>query len=267
MVTDITSIGLVEDEDIQLDLAALALSALDHQGTDLIPYLSLLKEIGARLQAVGADADTADEQVEALVAVIVHEFGFMGDAATYDAPLNADMIRVLDRRKGLPVSLAILYVAAARRMGWTAQALNTPGHVLVSMGERPAILIDPFNSGAVVAPEHLALLLSRALGPHTTASAQHVAPMSNRAVLVRLLLNQSLRAEQQGDKERAMVLYRRMTLIAPDNGHGWWELARLQLAARDIDAARRSLSAMLEVTRDPERREHVSAALDAIAPR
>jgi thioredoxin-like negative regulator of GroEL len=91
--------------------------------------------------------------------------------------------------------------------------------------------------------------------------------MANRAVLVRLLLNQASRAERAGDSRRALILYARMTNVAPDNADGWWELARLQLGTRDVVAARHSLSAMLEVTRDPERRERVSAVLEAIAQR
>ena len=58
-----------------------------------------------------------------------------------------------------------------------------------------------------------------------------------------------------------------MTAVAPDNPVGWWELARLQLLDGAVDAARHSLSSMLEVTRDAERRELVSSALEAIAPR
>jgi thioredoxin-like negative regulator of GroEL len=57
-----------------------------------------------------------------------------------------------------------------------------------------------------------------------------------------------------------------MTTVAPDNPDGWWELARLQLQLQDVEAARHSLSAMLEVTRDPHRRQMIAAALEAIAP-
>ncbi|AUW57357.1 hypothetical protein C1T17_03845 [Sphingobium sp. SCG-1] len=267
MIIDITTLGLMDEAELELDLAALALSALDHQGTDLQPYINLLRSIGTSLRDVGEDADGSAEQAEALARVFAGEFGFTGDTETYDAPLNTDMIRVLDRRKGLPVSLSILYVAAARRLGWTAHALNTPGHVIVSIGTSPVTLIDPFRDGAIVTPQQLALLLARALGREALVEQHHLVAMSNRAVLVRLLLNQASRAEQEGDLARATTLYHRMTVVAPENGHGWWELARLQLVARDVDAARRSLSAMLEVTRDPERREHISAALDAISPR
>lgn len=264
---DIANLRLLEDEEIELDLAALALSKLDHEGADLAPYVALIQEIAERLATVGARAETPQEQASALATVFAEEFGFTGDVETYDAPLNADMIRVLDRRRGLPVSLAILYVSAARRVRWTAHALNTPGHVLASVGSQPAILIDPFNGGKTVTSQQLLALLARTLGTGVGVDADHVAPMANRNVLVRLLLNQASRAEQEGDVPRATILYERMTQIAPQNGHGWWELARLQLVARNVESARRSLSAMLEVTRERERRDHIAAALDAIAPR
>jgi len=263
----ISAYGLMEDEEIELDLAALDLSGLDHEGVDVAPHVQLLRDIAQRLSVVGAAARTSLEQAEALVAVLAGEFGFAGDADTYDAPLNADLIRVLDRRRGLPVSLSILYVAAARRMGWTAFALNTPGHVLVRVGTDAPVIIDPFNGGGVVTPDRLLALLQRVMGQGTAPATEHVAPMSNRAVLARLLLNQASRAERSGDSPRALTVYERMTAVAPDNPDGWWELARLQLQDGAVDAARHSLSSMLEVTRDAERRELVSSALEAIAPR
>jgi regulator of sirC expression with transglutaminase-like and TPR domain len=196
--------------------------------------------------------------------VIGGEFGFLGDRDTYDDPDNADLIRVIDRRRGLPVSLAILYVAAARRMGWSADALNTPGHVLVRVNS-PAdpLLIDPFNNGAIVGASQLASLLAHMAGAEAVPTSEHLAPMSNRSVLVRLLMNQATRAEAAGDTDRALALFRRMTLIAPSNSHAWWERARLQLLHGEVPEARASLSAMLEVTREPEMREHIFAALDA----
>lgn len=262
----IEGFGLMEDEDIELDLAVLALSELDHEGIDLIPYRALLQDIGARLAVAGASARTGADQAAALATVLAGEFGFAGDVASYDAPLNADLIRVLDRRRGLPVSLAILYVAAARRMGWAADALNTPGHVLVRIGEEAPVIIDPFNGGGQVPPDRLMALLSRATGTETLRP-EHVMAMANRTVLVRLLLNQASRAEQSGDTGRAITVYERMTVVAPDHVDGWWDLARLQLGTGSLDGARHSLSAMLEVTRDPKRRELAAAALESISPR
>lgn len=267
MNESIAYIGLLADEDIELDSAALMLSALDHEGVDVDPYLDLLRSISATLESARAQAGEAGlrgggAQGALLAQVIGDLFGFAGDSATYDAPLNADMIRVLDRRSGLPVSLSILYVAAARRLGWTAHALNTPGHVLVRIGDGESrALIDPFRRGAPVSQEQLQAVVERALGPGTAPAETHVSPMSNRMTLVRLLLNQATRAEQEGDMWRACTLYARMSVIAPEHGAGWWELARLQLALGQVDAARGSLSAMLEITRDPERRGQVNRLL------
>ena len=266
MIKEIAHLGLLEDAAITLDLAALQLSALDHPGVDIAPYAAMLQEIAEQLQARGRAARTPREQADALSEVLGGDFGFEGDRATYDDPANADLIDVLERRRGLPVSLSILYVAAARRLGWEAYALNTPGHVLVRIGpETSPLLVDPFAGGSLVESSQLAGLLAYALGEGTAPSSEHLAPMSNRSVLVRLLMNQATRAEAAEDHARARMLYERMTEVAPGNGHGWWERARLELAEGSVAEARASLSAVLEVTRDPILRAHVMSALDALA--
>ena len=89
--------------------------------------------------------------------------------------------------------------------------------------------------------------------------------MANRAVLVRLLLNQATRAERSGHPDRALTLYERITTIAPANGHGWWERARLELVHDDVPAARSSLSSMLEMTRDAATRANIVEALDSLS--
>ena len=262
----ILQLGLLEDEAIQLDAAALELAALDHPGVDLGGYVALLTEMTERLAETGEDAASAEARAAVLSDVVAREYGFAGDRQTYDDPENADFIRVIDRRRGLPVSLSILYVAAARRLGWAAAALNTPGHVLVRVGPDTApLLIDPFNGGAPVDTHRLGQLLSQMLGQDTTPTAEHIAPMTNRAILVRLLMNQAARAETSGDFGRALTLFRRMTIVSPGSGHAWWERARLELRAHDVSAARASLSAMLEITRDADLRMRISATLDSLA--
>jgi regulator of sirC expression with transglutaminase-like and TPR domain len=264
--TAIAHLGLLEDEAIVLDLAALEIAALDHADSAIEPYAELLAGMAARIAVLGADAATPRERSRVLSRVIADEFAFAGDRQTYDSPDNADLMRVIDRRRGLPVSLTILYVAAARRIGWQADALNTPGHVLARLGsDTGPVLLDPFHGGGIVGAAELGSLLENALGPRVRPSAEHLAPMSNRTVLVRLLMNQASRAEAAGNLDRALVLYRRITSIAPDHPHPWWDRARLEAAAGDPAAARASLSAMLEVTREPELRNHVCAALDALS--
>ncbi len=266
-MNNLDDLGLVDDDDIVLDEAALTLAQLDHEGTDIGPYEDVLSDIAARLDEVGAGIADAAGRAACLAQVLAGEFGFAGDAATYDDPANADLIRVIDRLRGLPISLSILYVAAARRIGWAAEVLNLPGHVLVMVGhEAEPAIIDPFRGGVTIGVGEITALLASANGG-VSAAVRHVAAMPNRAILVRLLLNQATRAEKAGHGRRALLLYTRMTSIAPDHPHPWWERARLELVDNDVAAARASLAAMLEITREPALRERVVSTLDALATR
>ena len=266
MAGDYRAIGLLEDEAIDLDTSALALAAPDHPEVRLDPYFEHLTDLTRRLVAVGRGASSSSEQGEAIAAVLAGELGYRGDRQDYEHPDNADLIRVIDRRRGLPVSLSILYVSAARRLGWSAEVLNTPGHVLLRLGpETDPLLIDPFNGGAAVSAEGLASLLRRMLGTEARPTPEHVRPMENRAVLIRLLLNQASRAEASANVAGALALYERMTAIAPDYPQPWWDRARLEAQTGDLQGARSSLSAMLEITRDVHVRNHVCAALDALS--
>ncbi len=156
MVPELAHLGLLDEESIELDAAALEIAALDHPKVELASYLDLLADLTEDLALAAASASTALAQAELLAGIIAGKHGFQGDRKTYDDPANADLISVLDRRRGMPIALSILYVAIARRVGWSASALNTPGHVLVSVVKEESILIDPFNGGAVVFPEQLA---------------------------------------------------------------------------------------------------------------
>jgi regulator of sirC expression with transglutaminase-like and TPR domain len=242
-------IGLVEEAAIELDLAALEIAALDHPDTDPSPYLNLLEQMTERLRAEAPASPTPKEQAAVLAGVLAGEFGFEGDRETYDDPANADMFSVIDRRRGLPIALAILYVALARRLEWTAHVLGLPGHVLAGIGRHPMVVIDPFNAGVIIPTQPAAM-----------------APlMPNRAVLARLLMNQASRAEQAQQLGRALVVLERITTVAPEYSEAWWERARLELAAGNTAAAREHLSSMLETTRDPDLRRRAHRALESLA--
>lgn len=260
MTDDIIQLGLLDDEHIALEEAALALALLDNPETDLDSYRDLLDDIATRLIEDGADSNR--ERAVLLAQVIAGEFGFTGDAGAPDHPDNADLIRVIDRRRGLPVALAILYVTAARRAGWSAHALDVPGHVLVLVGDEIApVIIDPYAGGNAIGPGELAALV--AAGRRGAPAVVQIAAMPNRAILVRLLLNQAKRAEADGDAERALELFERITAFAPSYGGVWWERARLERAAGRTDAARASLASLLETTRDLDVRAKAKAALAA----
>lgn len=264
MNDEVTRLGLSDDADIVLDEAALTLAALDHPGIALAPYREQLADMAARLSQLRDHARSAFDQAALLAGIIAGDCGFSGDADTYDDPANADLIAVLDRRRGMPIALSILYVGLARRVGWSAVGLNIPGHLLVRVGEFPAgVVIDPFNGGGVVQQRAVAELLARAGAP--ADAPERVPALSNQAMLVRLLINQATRARQANDDERALTLYQRMTAVAPTFTPLWWDRAALEQQLGQISAARNSLQAMLETTRDESVHSRVRAALDKLA--
>jgi regulator of sirC expression with transglutaminase-like and TPR domain len=131
-----------------------------------------------------------EARVGALIQVIADDLGYRGDELTYDDLQNANLMRVIDRRKGLPVALGILYIHAARAQGWQAHGLNFPAHFLIAVeiaGQRA--ILDPFRGQRIGGAGALRGLLKSMLGEDAELSPAHSATLPNRAVLLRLQNN------------------------------------------------------------------------------
>ncbi|MGZ6030103.1 MAG: transglutaminase family protein, partial [Myxococcaceae bacterium] len=101
----------------RLDLAACAVGALEDEALDLGRVLHTLDGLGTRVKALEPERLDALGRVQALRRVLADEEGFWGDTDTYDAPENSFLDRVLIRKKGLPITLAVVYLEVARRAG------------------------------------------------------------------------------------------------------------------------------------------------------
>ena len=264
--SDLARLGLVDDDAIDLADAALVLAAADHPHAALDTARARLTGMALRLQRESAGLTTAPARARALTELIAHAEEMTGDTGDYENPRNADLLELLDRKLGLPVTLSILYVALARRVGWAADPIGLPGHVLVRIGHDPvAQIVDPFDGGRLLGRTGLTAVMTRVLGGAATLEADHLTALSNRATLIRLVSNQATRARRSGDVARALTLHERMTLIAPGFTGLWWERARLEQLTGAVTAARASLGAMLETTRDVITRGRIHAALEALA--
>lgn len=262
----LTRLGLLDDDDIDLADAALVCAAADRPDLDQAPLKARIAGLATRLLAQGVGVDTSRGRARLLTALLADHEGLSGDTQDYENPANADLSMMFERRRGLPITLSLLYVALARRVGWTAQVLGLPGHVVVALGgDTDRIILDPFDHGRRIDADGLAELVDRALGGRVPPSADHLRPLSNREVLVRLLTNQATRARRKGDAARALTLATRMTAMAPRLTGLWWERARLEQVAGDRPAARASLAAMLETTHDPAVRARIADALTTLA--
>ena len=126
--------GSLPDDVLDLVETALALAALDRKcSRDW--YREHIARLTAEVGVVAAEQepDGVDGPAVALRTVFADRYGYRGDTATYEDPQNANLMRVIDRRKGLPVALGILYIHAARAQGWDCAGLNFPGHFLIRL--------------------------------------------------------------------------------------------------------------------------------------
>jgi regulator of sirC expression with transglutaminase-like and TPR domain len=167
------------------------LAALDRPRRSLAPYLAHLSEIEEAMRAEAGMMLRVTDGARSLVELLVARLGYDGDRMEYDDPRNADLMAVIDRRRGLPVALGILYMHAARAAGMLANGLNTQSHFVLRLSHRgDELTIDPFHGGQTVDREHLPVELR----PDDAGLAQLV---SDTDVLLRLQNNLKMRGRRR----------------------------------------------------------------------
>ena len=255
-------VGQQSDEEIDLAEAALALGALEVPGAVLADYRRHLADIAHDLaERVSPEADGLEARIAWLREVIVERHGYSGDHDTYDDLQNANLLRVIDRRRGLPVALGILFLHAARSQGWAMQGLNFPGHFLVRMDADGArAILDPFNEGQVRTAVDLRDLLKATAGSAAELEPGHYQPVSNREVLLRLQNNIKLRHLSAHDVPRALGVLEAMRLFAPGEAALWRETGLLEAHGGNIGGAIGALETFMELS-DSERHRHQVATL------
>lgn len=231
--------------------AALMLAALDHPEKKLEPYLAHLGELAEAARAEATFARDGESAARALGQVF-GRFGYDGDRMAYDDPGNANLMTVIERRRGLPVALGILYIHAARAARMEAQGLHAPGHFLLRLTVRGSeALVDPFAGGATVDREQMTAqvalpMMASELGEGEVPGAYE--PVSDVDVLLRLQNNIRTRALRSRNSTRAIEIGRRMAQLAPYRPPLWLELARLHESAGALSAARTAYEHCLQAS-------------------
>lgn len=256
---ELRAVGGTPEDRIDIARAALALAALDRLGVERKRYLDHLDELAAdvALQQPQGLADAC----AALARTLAETHGYAGDQATYDDMQNANLMRVIDRKKGLPVALGILYLHAGRAQGWRMSGLNFPGHFLIRLEQDAGrAILDPFGGGRMVSAPELRQLAKQAAGSDTL-EPQFTAATPDRDVLLRLLNNIKSRALHQNDTERAAEILHRMTLIAPARGALWGELGLVDSARGNLGSAIQCLTRWRELAQSDGERHRAALAL------
>jgi regulator of sirC expression with transglutaminase-like and TPR domain len=250
------------DGAIDIAGAALVLASFDRPRVDLARYrrhlAALASEVGALAPSPAGTADCA----AALSDVIAERYGYDGDRLSYDDLQNSNLIRVIDRRRGLPVALGILYIHAARAQGWGMVGLAFPGHFLLRLEHRrERAVLDPFNKGRICGAADLRSLLKSVAGEAAELAAEHYAEVSDREILLRLENNAKLRLLRADQPERALAVLERMLMFAPDRPELWYELGLVQAQLGKLRAAVEALERCLSFEARSELRHRAAALL------
>jgi regulator of sirC expression with transglutaminase-like and TPR domain len=232
------AIGQLTDAEIDIGNAALQRAAR---------HLSDIAH-GAVKRAVAMEQEHLPSRAAALSELLVGELGYAGDLETYDDPANANLIRVTERRRGLPVALGVLWLHAARAAGWGSHGVDFPAHFLVALeGHKTQVVLDVFNGGQLMSAKELRALLKRVEGEKAELRPGLLQPMSTRRVLLRLQNNIMTRRLESGDLRGGLRSTEDMLLIAPDQAELWRQAGIMNQKLEQVAAARDCYLRFLEL--------------------
>jgi len=264
------AIGQLPDGEIAIADAALQLARIDlpEAGIDAArDHLSVLaREAVVAAQVVGVD-DLVGQAV-ALARLMGEVHGYIGDTRQYDDLANANLVRVIERRRGLPVALGVLWLHAARAAGWGCHGVDFPGHFMVALAHRDTqLVLDVFNGGTLMDARALRALVKRVEGPEAELRPGLLRPMSTRAVLLRLQNNIKLRRLQADDMAGALACTEDMLRIAPDEAGQWREAAMMHQRLGRLSDALRCGDAFLKLVPDGDAAERMRASMVEVRAR
>jgi regulator of sirC expression with transglutaminase-like and TPR domain len=264
------AIGLLPDTEIDVGGAALQLARVDAPEADWAAAQAHLSEIARKAVARADTIAPGDLEArgEVLAELLAGQYGYRGDADTYDDFANANLIRVIERRRGLPVALGIIWLHAARAAGWDAHGVDFPGHFLVALeGRGTKAVLDVFAGGATVEARGLRALLKRIEGEQAELRPGILQPMSVRSVLLRLQNNIKIRRLRAGNLQEALGCTEDMLRIAPDQAALWREAALMNQRLDQVTAALRCFEQFLTLVPEGESAARARLAMDELRAR
>ncbi len=262
------------DEAINLAEAALLIAAEEYRDLDIAAYLARLDEMAATLKRrLRPDISPADT-ITALNRFLFDEHGFTGNAADYYDPRNSFFNEVLDRKRGVPLTLALVYIEIGRRIGLPVQGISFPAHFLVKCRLREGtVVLDPYAKGVSLSFDDLRRRLKslhNGVEPPKSVMAGMLGAASNKDILVRMLRN--LRGIYSHHKEwlKALTATDRIISVTPGAAEEYRDRGMIYLNLECFRAALFDLQAylkMLPVADDADTVRQKVVELQAVAAR
>ncbi len=254
-------------DEIDVALGA-ALIARDVYGALDVPrLLSRFDDLAKPLLGRALSTKRAHDQAAEISAHLYGTLGFAGNAADYYDPRNSLLPDVLERRVGIPISLALVYCEVAKRLGVDARGVSFPGHFLVRVMKNPRaiappgaeqatadedVLVDPFFEGKLLDEDSISALVARVSGQAKAEPAlrpEMLEPAPGRTVLARWLMNLRGVYLSRGDLPRAMLVVDRLVSLSPRDRNLLRDRGLLAARLGAVAAAREDLTRAL--TLDP----------------
>ena len=210
----------ISEPELNLAEAALLIAMDEYPGLDVEAYLRQLDELATGVQQrLPAQAGLEDTLVT-LNQFLFVEQGFVGDTETYDDPRNSFLNEVLDRKRGIPITLSILYMEVGRRLGLSLKGVSFPGHFLVKFSTREGeVVLDPFSGGSLMSKEDLEAMLEETYGGVTDVHApleRLLTTAGKKEILVRMLRNLKATYLRHEQYDKSLTVVDRILLIQPD---------------------------------------------------
>ena len=220
---------VVASDELALDHAALLIGAWDFPQRDLERYRVSLDDIAKQVAPDVKAASTSPERAMVIASWLFTRLGYAGNTDDYYDPRNSFLCEVIDRKRGIPISLSVLYLEVARRVGVLAQGVNFPGHFLVRVATEDAwLFLDPYNNGAQLTPADLETLLRKTTTPTAVLEPSVIAAASKRQIVARMLVNLAGIYGRNGDLPRSLDVLERLAILEPMNPRIARDLAQLR---------------------------------------
>jgi regulator of sirC expression with transglutaminase-like and TPR domain len=268
------AVGHLPDEEIDVAPVAICLAAVgtgQYKGRNFERYFHHLKRITEEttqryedLLAAGGQ-DDPETQLAALKHILADKYGYSGDEDNYNDLRNADLIAVIDRARGMPIALSLLYLHAGQAQGWDIKGISFPGHFLVRLeraGRR--IIFDPFQGAVPVEAPQLRALLKNALGPNAELSSDYFEAAANREILTRLQNNIKLRQIEASDYTGALETIKAMRLVAPQEFRLLLDAGVLYSKTGQMEQAEEALMRYIDEVKNPQFKQDAMLLLEQV---
>ena len=251
------------EEDLDLGRAALLVAGEEYPELDVDANLALLDQFADVVNdRAPADLPPQERALE-IGRYLFGELGFRGNSVDYYSPDNSYFNRVLETRTGIPITLSLLFLEVARRIGIRCRGVGMPGHFLVGL-EGVEVYFDPFNAGVALTPGDCRNLAERLFGQRLSWNDGYLAPCTKYEFLFRLLNNLKVVYERTEAPEKAAAVIQRMILVNPDARDLHKDLAAMQYQQQQYRASIVSLETYLREAGTAPDASDVKSWIDSI---